>query len=467
MGARVLLNVDELELSPWNPRFDPVENEIQAITEMLRSQKNKLIKLAENIAKNGLNPSNALIVSDSKNFPGKKIVCEGNRRVTAIKLVLQPTLIPDEFTRAKVVFESLNERYSESIQTEIACYYTNDREEINHLLKLIHTGQQGGIGTVSWGSIEIDRFNKHEHGETMHPGQQLLEFLREQGILESKINKSDLAVTNLTRLLSTPHVREKLGITGKGAYLNFSSMDADRVVALMQDISRDDFSVKEIYSADDRVKYIDSLFDNSSKNDFMPTTPRIDFEADQERQDEHHKDAVTNLEEKATNTSSCENESQNRIRRGAPTQRTHLIPQGALISVSDARVKRIYDELRSLYIPDFTNATAVLLRTFIELSCDCYLLKYEQNYDDKVTLSNKMKVTSKGLNYLGLIDDGCLQAISRLRNEQKDNECLNVATLHAFVHSRSYNPNAGDLIAIWDNVEPFMRALWNRIHDEN
>lgn len=468
MGITVSLNINELELSPWNPRFDPVENEAQAIMEMLESQHKKLVKLAEDIAKNGLNPSSILIVSDSDNFPGKKIVCEGNRRVAAIKLVLDPSLIIHGFAYEKAAFEALNERYSDSIPIEIPCYCTNDKNEISHLLKLRHTGQQDGVGTVQWGSIEVGRFNAHEHGETMQLGHQLLEFLRKNGVLESTVNKADLAVTNLTRLLSTPHVREKLGISRRGSDLEFSSIDINRTIKLIQDISRIDFKVREIYSASDRIAYIDDLFRNKEDGNSGWDSPKIDFEKNGEGNPESVDKSGTNQDAgESANASAKEKADREPIRRGAPTRRTRLIPQGSSIAVTDPRVKRIFDELRSLDVNDYTNAAAVLLRTFIELSCDCYLSKLKQNYNDGISLSKKIKNVSEELQYLGLIDAGCLQAMSNIRSECKDDGCLNVATLHAFVHSRSYNPNPDALIVAWDNIEPFERALWNRVHDGN
>mgnify|MGYP000944436713 CR=1 FL=1 len=72
---------------------------------MITEQENKLVNLAEDIINNGLNPSDIPIVTPSADDEKAYVVLEGNRRVTAIKLIIQPDLVPSEFSFIKRRFK--------------------------------------------------------------------------------------------------------------------------------------------------------------------------------------------------------------------------------------------------------------------------------------------------------------------------------------------------------------------------
>lgn len=81
------INVTELLLNPENPQFNPVKHQTEAISAMVEDQKEKLSTLAEHIIDNGLNPTDIILV---RPFQKQWLVLEGNRRVTALKLVNEP-----------------------------------------------------------------------------------------------------------------------------------------------------------------------------------------------------------------------------------------------------------------------------------------------------------------------------------------------------------------------------------------
>ena len=84
----IRIGIEDLLINPKNPRFDPVQNQRQAIDTMVREMKDKIKNLANDIAKNGLNPTKFLCVV--KHLQGKYRVLEGNRRLMAIKLINSP-----------------------------------------------------------------------------------------------------------------------------------------------------------------------------------------------------------------------------------------------------------------------------------------------------------------------------------------------------------------------------------------
>ena len=76
------ISIADLLVNITNPRFRPVDNQREAIDQMLNDQQDKLIRLAEDIINSGINPSELTIVTPEPSNPKKYIVQEGNRRVT-------------------------------------------------------------------------------------------------------------------------------------------------------------------------------------------------------------------------------------------------------------------------------------------------------------------------------------------------------------------------------------------------
>ncbi|WP_242437552.1 hypothetical protein [Proteus mirabilis] len=97
MNERKTIKVNKLLLDTNNSRFpDLADNQRDAISKMLENQGDKISNLAKDIAIRGLDPSENILVHESEEEPGFYIVDEGNRRVTALKLLLSPELAPNE-----------------------------------------------------------------------------------------------------------------------------------------------------------------------------------------------------------------------------------------------------------------------------------------------------------------------------------------------------------------------------------
>ena len=95
------ISLQNLLIDLQNPRYDPRTNQREAIITIVNEQGSKLVALADDIVnESGLNPSELPMVmpsGDENTF----IVMEGNRRLTALKLLLSPSLVagtPGNFT---------------------------------------------------------------------------------------------------------------------------------------------------------------------------------------------------------------------------------------------------------------------------------------------------------------------------------------------------------------------------------
>ena len=191
---RMRMPVSNLLVNPANPRFDPVNDQNQAIQTMLEHEGDSIKKLAQDIIKHGLNPIKSLAVYGQN---GKYVVQEGNRRVVALKLLENPDMISDSKLRG--FFTRLKD--GATIPSNVSCAVFNTPEDAKHWVMLEHTGQNQGIGTVPWNTIQKQRFDNKPSRLV-----KIVEYIGDS----LPVNQVD--PSTLDRLISTPYARNKIGI---------------------------------------------------------------------------------------------------------------------------------------------------------------------------------------------------------------------------------------------------------------
>lgn len=96
------VNINDVYVNPDNARFYEDSNvnndEISAINKIIKLSHENVISMCEDIAQNGLLPTNNFILSHKTDEPGKYIVEEGNRRITSLKLI---TIYKDQLDKFK------------------------------------------------------------------------------------------------------------------------------------------------------------------------------------------------------------------------------------------------------------------------------------------------------------------------------------------------------------------------------
>lgn len=152
-----MIKIEELMINAENFRHNPVIDEEQAIIELIKdsgdTSSKSIYDIAQSINNEGYYPQEIISVYFSDKFK-KYILLDGNRRVTAIKLSKNPSLIPDSFKKIKSKFENLILDKINDL-SELPCFiYKNIIEAIEYL-KTIHTA---GSGPKSWGRLQQLRF---------------------------------------------------------------------------------------------------------------------------------------------------------------------------------------------------------------------------------------------------------------------------------------------------------------------
>lgn len=446
MTAARAIELSRLRLDPINPRLDDgKQTQREAMNAMLQSQGTKLVNLARDIAHNGLSPLDRFLVIEADDSPDEYIVLEGNRRLSALKLLLNPDQASGALTPGDIkTLKALAAASPYKADSEMDCVLVETRDQAVHWLRLRHGGQLDGAGTVDWGATERDRFESRTGKSS--PELQLLQFAVAHGALSAE--QADLvSITNLRRLLSDKAVREAMGLEiDRKAGTISSPFPVEEVLKpvkrVLKDLSSDDFVVGEIYTKEDRADYLGKLT-KAQRPDGKTRKP-----------------STATLPPTPTSGSPTPAPSPGRPSNKVKARRRTVAPTTVGLKISHKRLKDIYRELQTLRVEDHTNAGAVLLRVFLELTVDHYMKSNKiVATGAKITLATKLQQVHDDLLAKTLMTKAELAPV-RKAISGNDLMAASIPLFNLYVHEFNLSPSPNDVRASWDNLETFFARVW-------
>ncbi len=441
------IETDLLVINTENPRYELVGNQREAIILMIENQKDKLVRLAKDIVENGINPSDLIIVTAHEKLDGKFNVLEGNRRITALKLLMNPNLIPEKYKNLLNRFRELSKKYFEKPISKIRCVVFDNENEALRWVKLKHTGENEGVGTVTWDAQQKARFEERFEGKSSY-ALQVIEFLRRSDRFDDKLKEKlgNLPISSLQRLISDPDVRKVIGLDIKNGKIISVCPPGEILKPLTKivlDLLKDDFTVKEIYYKDDRANYIETF----KQSDLPDKSKVID-----------NWELITPTPPKDSKSQ----KTQKKKSKSLSTTRNNIIPKSCIIHIGNPRINKLYRELKDLDLRFFVNAAAITLRVFFELSLDEYIEKKElDNLSSDTKLATKAQKVAEHLEKEGHLNKAQTKPVKTAISNP--NSILSINTFNAYVHNKFFTPIPNDLKTTWDNIEPFMVKLWDVI----
>jgi hypothetical protein len=186
-----------------NPRHEPFQTESEVIDWLCRNE--NILPLAKDIAENGLNELEIIGLIPDENSDDDApayFVAEGNRRVCALKLLLDPDRAPAKLRKG---FEQIATGWSG--MDPLQCALFEDREAIDIWLSRIHDGQQGGLGRSKW---DADQSQRHSGAAKNKVALHVLDYAEEKGLITKEGRKGKL--TTVTRYLTKKPVQEAFGL---------------------------------------------------------------------------------------------------------------------------------------------------------------------------------------------------------------------------------------------------------------
>jgi len=429
----MVIPIERLVLSDDNPRLSIYDDTQDILREMVENQKDKLFVLAEDILYFGLSPIDSWAAYPTGNNMYK--IAEGNRRLSAIIILNEPTIIKDIDPRIYRRFVDLRASTANIPPKEIECVVFESWEDpkLQHWIQIRHLGLNKGRGIDGWDSVQKSRYEQRMYGVNA-----LIDFwerLVELNILSFHEIRS-VSKTNWERLLLKKG-RDFLGLEKQQSNYKLPDdlrlftlkirtvieklknrtvgivYDNEKIQVFLDEVNQELFGVAT-YQYDEEETVVSSD-GNSTQLDFNDRILSDDSEeigriVNSDRNEPNQNNNIDTTEEAAITPSSIFSNC------------ISIIPMSHSIGSRNHRMSSIIDELKKLNVEKYPNACGLLLRVLFELAAKHYLenksngglleeMKFEKLLKDareslynenKITLSQKaqLKADSEVLNQM-------------------------------------------------------------------
>jgi hypothetical protein len=421
--------ISRLRVNRANDRHGELENETAAFAELFRLHNAQMRKLAQDLASEGTVYDPPLVWPDGRTF----LVFDGNRRVTCLKLVRQPSRAPT--VELQQFFRELRRSWNGEIPDRITCQVEEDRDRIDAILFRRHTGSQGGVGQLTWnGRAKRTFVERTGRGGRVDIAVEVERLLEE----ENQLPQAAIPWSTLRRLLSSEDHRSRVGVSTAGNQFRLTH-EREAVIEALGRIAAD-LAARRITLGD--------LWDNRGKRTYLNTLER-------EGVLPHENERLAEPELPGPRRRGR----RNRPRPAPPAQLTFIPDDAPHIQWTGEqhRLRAIWEELQVLHLAEHANAVSALLRILLELSVESYIS--DHNLRQRQNLSQKVGEVADDLLARTLIDQAYRDELERLRQHS---ELISIASMQRFIHSPDFAPLEAELRAYWARLGRFLLATVGR-----
>lgn len=429
----VSVDISNIQLDLNNPRHEPFASEQEVIDYLIANEDIRV--LAKHIAETGsTSPIDMLAIAPHPKIANSYIAAEGNRRLCALKLLLDPDKASEKTD--KTYFEKLKASIKAPINDAL-CIEFLDLASARAWVELRHDAP-AGIGVKKWDATQKTRFNVQ--GKANNPNAkalEVIEFARAKGLL-TEDELSRIPLTTITRFLSTPAVRNSLGISdAKGLLITVP--EAEFEIAIKQfllDAITLQSPVNSRTSADERTAYAEDL----RTKGFAPTTRNLKpFHPGAKPVPAVPTPPISPSVKAPPKTRNIRSRDKDEC----------VVPSGFVSKVKDPVFDRIYKELRSLDAEAYTFSATYLFRALVEQSVTLYIQKKKILPVPNV-LHLKLRAVADDLTANGVT--GKPTNILIKMSSDKDGK-YSPDTIGNFIHGGAI-PTRVYVIKAWDSFEP-------------
>ena len=191
-----------------NPRHAVGTTEEDTLKKLFEAVGNQfMLNLAGDIQEHGLIGSQQIVVVYSEELK-KYVVYEGNRRVAAIKMLLDP----EKFTFLdKPTIEKAKKIAQEGVTPSTLKCYITDEAEAMFIMERVHSGEDKGRGVKQWTSREKEVFKVRRSHEKKKTLSYLIDFYVRKYCDGLDIT-TIIPFTTIQRLFNNHDVRKQIGL---------------------------------------------------------------------------------------------------------------------------------------------------------------------------------------------------------------------------------------------------------------
>lgn len=433
--------INRLYLDQDNARHDPLDNEPEIIDQLLRKEKAGAI--AKSIAEAGaLNPLERVGVVAHPTIRGGYTVIEGNRRVSALKMLHDPDKAPTEAIKKQVLGYKAKGR---TVPSQIEVVLFDSEEEAAPWISMRHSGEDGGVGLRPWTVSGKNRHAAKVGGQNVNQlAVNLVNHAAKAGLL-SEEEKAQIPLTTITRYLGNPILRHTIGLaSSKELQIDVPQNEFYGVLriflrdSLPRSVTGVEPRVHSRSNAADWKNYAKELgaAGHSPKTRLTKTVPL-----------KAPKPGSLKVAPKLAN----------------PDKRSSVVGSTFRYSfASDAILSRLCRELRSIDAHAYSFAAAYLFRAFIERLSKCYAKRHRLGMDGELR-----QIIGRCIEHLeknnalqaSMGSKAFKSALQPLRGMVSDRYGrTSPDTLGSWVHGSSI-PSRAEINRRWDTLEPGLKLL--------
>ncbi|MEB2780215.1 hypothetical protein U3A58_07400 [Algoriphagus sp. C2-6-M1] len=468
-----------LFLDPKNPRLpkrsDPyLQNEI--IEELVNHSNVK--EIASSISEDGYSPLEQMIAHQNE-ADGKKYVLEGNRRLTACKLLRNPNLAPEEH---QAYFKKLAKKVDPNEISKLQVLFAPDRDSALKMIVRKHTKKT----VKEWEPI----MKAHFYVQPLEDGLTVKEAAERLGVTEGDIkdaryllqlyeaakkieledevkkivhNEYTFSLSTFDRVVSKPSGKTFLGVQQDTEGNIVVDIESSEFKKGLKRIVTDIATSKETSRTLNKVEDIDKYFGERIGNDDRPNLSK-----------KKEGQSIADIFEKEEIVDEPEEQTPSPLPKPTPLTRkpTGLFFKSSLnCELDNQKIKDIIIELTTLSPRKYPNSSAMIIRMLLELSTYEYLDsigelqvwrgELEAKGKPKKELKEWMPQMSEMLNRImvkKLLDDpAMLRNLGLIMREDSTKPILR--SMNQFVHNSKWHPNEEKLRNIWKDIEPYLKKI--------
>lgn len=442
------LQLSQLNLDRNNYRLGSFVSQRETLEAMVQDQEKSLVNLADDILELGLDPTEYVIVAPDEEEDGMYVVLDGNRRVTALKLLRNPRLAAGSGIERRFVDLARDPRGPGP--SELPCMIFESKQAAKPWIDRKHSTALEGRGREKWGAEGTTRANA-DNG-VVRPWYAVREFLREAGESVDWIDDGlHRKTTTADRLFNSKAFKEGLGVRIDGADIIFANGNEDAgkrlLLAILEKMVEPEFSVTVVETTDDRWNWIEQFRD-------LAVHPPDEETGEGEGEGEGDDDQDNGTDGRG------------RRRRRTNLDRATLASrrQADALAIDDERLHRLFEEAKRLQVKNFPGTSSVLTRVFLELTVDHYIDEFSvpapggRPWRD-VKLKEKVKAVMRHLDPA----NNDQRLVQPRRGVGGPDHLHSIESLHSFVHDAAADPNGTEIKQIWDRWHPLFQWAFESI----
>lgn len=481
------VSIDLLTLDEKNPRLGFAKDQDAVLARMI-AYGQPFFALAKDIAESGLSIEHVVVQKDGNKYR----VRDGNRRISALKLLNRPHLCPDKATRERFTKLAKTAEENGNLLGRVDCMVGSSEEAINAYIWRAHTGENGGVGRSGWESLqqEFYQISIGEKGGYWRAAKLML--WADENDLEVP---DKFSITTLGRFFNAAKNIKLLGFEFDEEDNIFPTVPLFTAVVIVKKIIADIESgyvhVKRgdtpgtlsLMLAENRDLYIAAIrhemkLDSVGAADPVPGgndtgTRPVSPPAGGQPGDNASGPGVDGGKPGAGPTQAGAPGAEGANVKGGKngtTPATHSSLRKKYVTrtlhplempTSEQKIRDIYKELQT--VEKCPIAGMMLVRAFVESTFRAFVRRnelMEEGRIDGASIKDMLKFIRKKLIDDSILVEGTGSDLFQKVELMAQNSIVTVPTMQKFIHSEMFNPKDADVIKTWDEFYHFLKLLW-------